>query len=102
MVFDREIASGPATTPTLHLPERKADRLRGVLVAQAGSLMKEQHEAITLNDLNRGRSSPHRFESILHEIDGKGTRSRQWTWHSGFLSLPGFSGASPPYTKGLN
>jgi hypothetical protein len=101
-IVDGEIASGPAPSPALHLSQRKADRLSGVLVSQAGSLMQEQHEAITLNDLNRGRSSPNRFESILHEIVGEGTRSRQWTWHSGFLSLPGFFGGSPPYTKGLN
>jgi hypothetical protein len=102
MVVDREIASGPATPPTLHLPKRKADRLGRILVSQARKLMKEQHKAITLNDLNRGRSSPNRSEGILHEIVGEGTRSRQWAWHSGFLSLPGFSGGSPPYTKGLN
>ncbi len=64
--------------------------------------MKEQHEPIPLNDLNRGRSSSNGFESILHEIIGEGTTSRQWTWHSGFLSLPGFSGGYLLYTKDLN
>ena len=92
MVFDGEITRGPATAPTLHLPKRKADHLRGVLVAQAGSFMKEQHEAITLNDLNRSGTSSNRSERILQEIAGEDTTSGHWTWHSGFLSLPGFSG----------
>ena len=54
--------------------------------------MKEQHQAITLNDLHRSGASSHRVECILHEIVGKGTTSGDSTWHSGFLSLPGFFG----------
>lgn len=54
--------------------------------------MKEQHEAITLHDLDRSRASSHRVECILQEIVGKGTTSGHRTWHSGFLSLPGFLG----------
>jgi hypothetical protein len=62
--------------------------------------MKEQREAKTLNDLNRSSSSPNGVECLLHEIVGEVTTSGLRTWHSGFLSLPGFSGA-PPYTKDL-
>ena len=102
MVLDREIAAGPATPPTLHLPQRKADRLGGVLVSHAGLLVKEQHEAITLNDLNRSGTPSNRAERILQEFVGEGTTSGNWTWHSGFLSVPGFFGDSPPYTKGLS
>jgi hypothetical protein len=102
MVFDREIASGPATAPTLHLPKRKSHRLGSVFVPQARLLMQEQREAEALNDLNGGGSSANGVECVLHEIVREVTTSGQWTWHSGFLSLPGFSGASPPYTKGLN
>jgi hypothetical protein len=91
-VFDREIASGPATAPTLHLPKRKSHRLGSVFVPQAGLLMKEQHEAKALNDLNRSGSPTNGFECLLHEIVGEVTTSGLRTWHSGFLSLPGFSG----------
>ena len=54
--------------------------------------MQEQHEAITLNDLHRSGTSSHRVEGLLHEIVGEGTTSEHGTWHSGFLSLPGFFG----------
>jgi hypothetical protein len=102
MIFDREIASGPATSPTLHLAKRESHRLGSVFVPQAGYLMHEQREAKALNDLNRSGSSPNGVECLLHEIIGKVTTSGLRTWHSGFLSLPGFSGGSPPYTKSLN
>lgn len=102
MVFDREIASGPATAPTLHLPKRKSHRLGSVFVPQARVLMQEQREAKALSDLNRSGSSTNGVECLLHEIVGEVTTSGLRTWHSGFLSLPGFSGGSPPYTKGLN
>ena len=52
--------------------------------------MKEQREAITLNDLNRRGSPTNGIERVLHEIIGKVTTSGNWTWHSGFLTLPGF------------
>ena len=90
MVFNREITSGPATPPTLHLPKGKAHRIGSVLVPQAGLFMKEQREAIALNDLNRRGSSTNGVECVLHEIVGEVTTSGKWTWHSGFLSLPGF------------
>jgi hypothetical protein len=103
MVFDREIASGPATSPTLHLPHAKAYRSGSVFVPHARLLMKEQREPKALNDLNRSGSSTNGVECVLHEIVGEVTTSGTWTWHSGFLSLPGFfSGDSPPYTKSLN
>jgi hypothetical protein len=102
MIFDREIASGPATAPALHLPKGQAHRLGSVLVPQAGPLMKEQREAKSLHGLNRGGSSTNGVECILHEIVGEVTTSGNGTWHSGFLSWPGFFGDSPPYTKGLN
>jgi hypothetical protein len=102
MIFDREIASRPATSPTLHLPKRKSHRMDSVFVPYARLLMKEQREAKALNDLNHSGSSPNGVECLLHEIVGEVTTSGLRTWHSGFLSLPGFSGGSPPYTKGLN
>jgi hypothetical protein len=51
--------------------------------------MKEQHEAITLNGLNRNGTPTNRIERILQETVGKSTTNGSWTWHSGFLSLPG-------------
>jgi hypothetical protein len=57
MVFDREITSGPATPPTLHLPKGKAHRIGSVFIPHARLLMKEQREAKALNDLNRRGSS---------------------------------------------
>ena len=64
--------------------------------------MKEQHEAITLHDLHRSGTSSNRVECVLHEIVREGTTSGNWAWHSGFLSVPGFFGDSPPYTKSLS
>ena len=102
MVFDREITSGPATPPTLHLAKGKPHCLGSVLVPQAGPFMKEQRKAKALHHLNRRGSPTNSGECLLHEIGGKVTTSRTWTWHSGFLSLPGFFGDFPPYTKGLD
>ena len=39
---------------------------------------------------NRSGTSPHRIERVLQKIVGNGTTSGHWTWHSGFLSVPGF------------
>jgi hypothetical protein len=64
--------------------------------------MQEQREAKALNDLNRHGSPPNGLECLLHEIIREVTTSGLRTWHRGFLSLPGFFGDSPPYTKGLN
>jgi hypothetical protein len=64
--------------------------------------MQKQREAKALHDLNRSGSSTNGFECLLHEIVGEVTTSGLRTWHSGFLSLPGFSAGSPPYTKDLN
>jgi hypothetical protein len=86
----------------LHLPKRKTDGLGSVLVSQPGLPLKEQHEAITLNDLDRSGTSSNSVARILQEIVGEGTTSGHWTWHSGFLSLPGFFWDSPPYTKSLS
>jgi hypothetical protein len=102
MVFDREIANGPATAPTLHLPKRKSHRLGSVFIPYRSLLMKEQSEAKALNDLNCNGSATNGVECLLHEIVREVTTSGLRTWHSGFLSLPGFSRGSPPYTKGLN
>ena len=63
--------------------------------------MKEQHEEITLNDLHRSGTSSNRVQCILHEIVGEGTTSGHWTWHSGFLSLPGFLGFTSLYQKSI-
>ena len=90
MVFDREITSGPTTSPTLHLPKGKAHRIGSVFVPHARLLMKEEREPKPLNDLNRRGSTTNGVECVLHEIVGEVTTSGNWAWHSGFLSLPGF------------
>jgi hypothetical protein len=81
---------------------RKADGLSSVLVSQARLLLKEQHQATTLNDLYRNGAPSNDVACILQEIVRKGTTSGHWTWHSGFLSLPGFFWDSPPDTKSLS
>jgi hypothetical protein len=86
----------------LYLARRKADGLGRILVGHAWLLVKEQHEAITLNDLNRNRPPSNAVACILQETIREVTRSGQWTWHSGFLSVPGFFSNSPPYTEGLS
>jgi hypothetical protein len=63
--------------------------------------VKEQHQPTPLNDLNGNRTPSNGIKCILHEIVRKCTSSGRWTWHSGFLSLPGFLADLPPYTKGL-
>jgi hypothetical protein len=63
--------------------------------------MQEQREAKALHDLHRGGSSTNSVECLLHEIVGKVTTSGLRTWHSGFLSLPGFFEGSLPFTKSL-
>jgi hypothetical protein len=102
MVFDREIAGGPATPPTLHLAKGKTHRHGSVLVPQAGLFMKEQRKTKALHYLNRRSSPTNSGECLLHEIVGEVTTSGTWTWHSGFLSLPGFFRDLPPYTKSLD
>ncbi|MGO9462740.1 MAG: hypothetical protein ACLQVF_01065, partial [Isosphaeraceae bacterium] len=52
--------------------------------------MKEQHKAITLNDLYRNGTPSNGVECVLQEIVRESTTSGHRTWHSGFLSLPGF------------
>jgi hypothetical protein len=99
MVFDGKIASGPATSPTLYLPKRQSYRIGSVFVPHAGLLMKEQREAIALYDLNRSGSPTNGVECLLHEIAGKVTTSGLRTWHSGFLSLPGFRGFTSLYQR---
>jgi hypothetical protein len=81
---------------------RKADGLSSVLVSQARLLLKEQHQATTLNDLYRNGAPSNGVACILQEIVREGTTSGHWTWHSGFLSLPGFFWDSPPDTKSLS
>jgi hypothetical protein len=53
--------------------------------------MQKQRETKALNDLNRSGSSPNGIECHLHEIVGEITTSGLRTWHSGFLSVPGYS-----------
>jgi hypothetical protein len=54
--------------------------------------MNEQYQATTLNDLHRNGTPSYGVACILQEIVREGTTSGHWTWHSGFLSLPAFSG----------
>jgi hypothetical protein len=86
----------------LYLAGRKADGLGSVLVSQARPLLKEQHEATTLNELNRNGTPPNGVACLLQEIVREGTTSGNWTWHSGFLSFAGLFWNSPPYSKGLS
>jgi hypothetical protein len=76
----------------LYLARRKADGLSSVLVSQARLFLKEQHQATTLNDLHRDGTPSNGVACLLQEIVREGTTSGHWTWHSGFLSLLGFSG----------
>ena len=75
MVFDREIAGGPATSPTLDLSNGQTDRLGRLLVSQAGLFMKQQRKPKALHDLNRHGSSANGVECLLHEIVREGTTS---------------------------
>jgi hypothetical protein len=86
----------------LYLARRKADDLSSVFVSQARLFLKEQHQATTLNNLYRNGTPSNGVERLLQEIVREGTTSRHWTWHSGFLSLPGLFWDSPPYTKSLS
>jgi hypothetical protein len=61
-------------------------------MSQIRPLMKQQHEVIALNHLHCGGTSSNRVEGILQEFIREGTTSGHWTWHSGFLSLPGLLG----------
>jgi hypothetical protein len=99
MVFNGEIASGPATSPALDLPKRQSHRISSVFVPYTGLLMKEQRQAKALHDLNRSGSPTNGVECLLHEIAWKVTTRGLRTWHSGFLSLPGFSGFTSLYQK---
>jgi hypothetical protein len=65
-------------------------------------LLKEQHQATTLNDLYRNGTPSSGVACILQEIVREGTTSGHWTWHSGFLSSPGLFWNSPPYTETLS
>jgi hypothetical protein len=85
----------------LYLARQKADGLGSILVGHAWLLVKEQHQATTLSDLNRNRPPSNAVTCTLQEIVRESTTSGQWTWHSGFLSVPGFFSDSPPYSKGL-
>jgi hypothetical protein len=76
----------------LYLALRQPDHFRSVLVSQARLLVKEQHQPTTLRDLNRNGAPANGVECILHEIVRESTTNGHWTWHSGFLSLPGFFG----------
>jgi hypothetical protein len=86
----------------LYLTRRKANGLSSVLVSQARLLLKEQHQATTLNNLDRNGTPSNGVACILQEIVREGTTSGHWTRHSGFLSLPGFFWDSPPYSKSLS
>ena len=61
--------------------------------------MKQQHKPKALDGLDRYSSAGHGVKSLLHEIVREGTQSGTRSWHGGILSLPGFSGGPPPFTK---
>src|ERR1700679_4196643 len=99
MIFDGEIASGPATSPTLPLSSGQADRVGRLFVSQRGLFMKQQHKPKALGCLDCDCSAGHGVEGLLHEIVGKGRDNGARPWHGGILSLPGFLGGPPPCTK---
>jgi len=101
MIFDGEIAGGPATSPTLYLSSGQSDRLGRFIVSQGGLLMKKQHKPKALDGLDRHSSAGHGVQGLLQEILREGTESRPRSWHGGILSLPGFLGSPPPSTKSL-
>jgi hypothetical protein len=90
MVLDGEIAGGPATSPTLHLPSGQTDRLGRLVVSQGGLFMKQQHKPRALDGLDGDCSTRHGVQGLLHEISREGTESGNRSWHGGILSLPGF------------
>ena len=63
--------------------------------------MEEQHQSTSLNVLNRSGATANRVACLLQKAVGEGTSSGRGTWHSGFLFVPGFFGASPPDSKSL-
>ncbi|HKM81869.1 MAG TPA: hypothetical protein VJY15_13010 [Candidatus Acidoferrum sp.] len=99
MIFDGEIAGGPAISPTLYLSSGQTDRLGRFIVSQGGLLMKQQHQPKALDGLDCHSSAGHGVQGLLQEILREGTESRPRSWHSGILSLPGFFGSPPPSTK---
>jgi hypothetical protein len=94
MVLDGEIASGPATSPTLHLPSGQTNRIGRLVVSQGGLFMKQQHKPKALDGLDCDRPAGHGVESLLHEIVRECTDNGSRPWHGGILSLPGFLGGS--------
>jgi hypothetical protein len=57
MIFDGEIAGGPATSPTLYLSSGQSDCLGRFIVSQGGLLMKKQHKPKALDGLDRHSSA---------------------------------------------
>jgi hypothetical protein len=92
LVFDGEITGSPATSPSLHLPSGQTHLLGRLVVFHVWLLVKKQRQPKTLHDLDRHGSAADCLKCHLHEIVGKSTRNRAWSWHSGVLSVPGFFG----------
>ena len=101
MIFDGEIAGGPATSPTLYLSSGQSDRRGRFIVSQGGLLMKKQHKPEALDGLDRYSSAAHGVEGLLQKIIREGTESGPRSRHGGIVSLPGFLGSPPPSTKSL-
>jgi hypothetical protein len=99
MIFDGEIASDPATSPTLHLSSGQTDRFGRLVVSQGGLFMKQQHKPKALDGLDRYCSAGHGVEGLLHEIGREGTQSGTRSWHGGILSLLVFLGVRLPLPK---
>jgi hypothetical protein len=99
MIFDGEIAGGPATSPTLDLSSGQADHLGRLVGSQGGLLMKEQHKPKALDGLDSDRSASGGVAGHLQEIVRKGTESGPWSWHSGIRSLPGIHGGTTSFYR---
>jgi hypothetical protein len=99
MIFDREIASGPAASPTLHLSCGQTDHFGRLVVSQGGLFMKQQHKPKSLDRLDRRSSAGHGVKSLLNKIGRKGTHGGTRSGHGGILSLPGFLGVYLPLPK---
>jgi hypothetical protein len=85
----------------LNLPGGQADQRARLIASHVRMLVEQQHKAKALYGLDRHRPPMHRVDRLLQKFFGEGTSNQLWSWHSGFLSLPGMFGSSAPFTKNL-
>src|SRR4029079_6224120 len=81
VILDAEIARGPASSPALHLPGGQANDFGGILMADAGPFVEQQHQAEALHILNRRGTTTDRIRRALQKTFGKATRQRSGSTH---------------------